>query len=349
MSRSWGRRCGAGVLALAVAIAAAPPAAEAHGPVAPVASSYLARIASVPGGVEANVVDADQRMWLRVAPAVTVVVLDYRGAPYLRFSPAGVAVNQNSAMYYLNQTPAEVPPANLVRTTRTDWHQLTGGHEYGWHDGRLHALASVARLPGATFVGTWSVPVLVDARLTAIRGGLWHADSPSIVWFWPIAVLIACVLAAWRLRIAALDLHVARILAAGALVGVAVAAIGRELHGRPTVSVWQLLLLAAFAGFVAWAARRLLVRRHGYFFFFIVAVVALWEGVVMLPTLLHGFVLTAVPAFLARTATVVCLGSGVGLLLVAFRLADRQRDEIGDLDREDDFDVEGEPAWGVET
>jgi hypothetical protein len=29
-----------------------------------------------------------------------------------------------------------------------------------------------------------------------------------------------------------------------------------------------------------------------------------------------------VPAFLARAAAVVCLGSGLGLLLVAFRLVD---------------------------
>ena len=41
---------------------------------------------------------------------MTVVVLDYRGAPYLRFSRSGVDVNQASSMYYLNQTPAETPP-----------------------------------------------------------------------------------------------------------------------------------------------------------------------------------------------------------------------------------------------
>jgi hypothetical protein len=347
MSRRSGHWCGAGLLALAIAVTAAP-AAEAHGPVAPIASSYLARVGSVPRGLEAQVIDADQRMWLRVAPHATVVVLDYRGAPYLRFSPAGVDVNHNSAMYYLNQTPAEVPPVNLARTTPAEWHRVSSSHEYSWHDGRLHALASVARLPGVAFVGTWSVPVLLGAQLSAIRGGLWHADDPSLVWLWWIVVLVACVLAAWRLRIAAVDLGVARSLAAGALVGIAVAAIGRELHGRPSVSVWQLLLLAVYAAFVAWAAGRLALRRHSYFFFFIVAVVALWEGVVMLPTLLHGFVLMAVPAFLARVATVICLGCGVGLLFVAFRLADRQRDQSDDLDREDDFELEDERTWGVE-
>src|SRR5690242_20478773 len=84
------------LLGLLVALAVCPRAAEAHGPVAPVASSYFAKPLQVPPGLEAKVVDGDLRMWLRVPPNETVVVLDYRGAPYLRFSPAGVAVNHNS-------------------------------------------------------------------------------------------------------------------------------------------------------------------------------------------------------------------------------------------------------------
>ena len=60
-------------------------------------------------------VDGDLRMWLKAPASATVTVLDYRGAPYLRFSRAGVEVNQNSAMYYLNQTPvAALPPTNLT-------------------------------------------------------------------------------------------------------------------------------------------------------------------------------------------------------------------------------------------
>ena len=62
-------------------------------------------------------IDGDQRMWLRVAPSETRPDSRLPGAPYLRFSRSGVAVNQNSAMYYLNQTPAEVPPSNLGPAT----------------------------------------------------------------------------------------------------------------------------------------------------------------------------------------------------------------------------------------
>ena len=106
-------------------LAALPGPAVAHGPVAPIATSYRARIGQLPAGLDAKVVDGDQRLWLRVPPTETVVVLDYRGAPYLRFSRAGVAVNRNSPMYYLNQTPAEVPPSSLGPRTPPKWSGVT--------------------------------------------------------------------------------------------------------------------------------------------------------------------------------------------------------------------------------
>jgi hypothetical protein len=323
---------------LAAAVAGGfPSAAQAHGPVAPAALDYLARVGHMPAGLDAKVVDGDQRMWLRVPPAHTVVVLDYRGAPYLRFSRAGIDVNQSSAMYYLNQTPvAATPPANLGPHTPPQWHRVSGGHAYGWHDGRLHALATVALPRGVSYVGRWSVPIVVDGRRSAVSGGVWHAGAPSIVWFWPIAVLVLCVLAGWRVRSPALDRRTARLLAFGALCAVVVAAIGRQLHGRPTVSVFQLVELAVILAFVLWAFVRVFVQRVAFLTYFAIAIVALWEGLELVPTLLNGFVLIALPAFVARAATVVALGTGVGLLLVGFRLADRRDESPGQLEGEDD-------------
>jgi hypothetical protein len=306
-----------------------PAAAHAHGPIAPVASDYFAKPLAVPAGLQVKVVDGDLRMWLRAPAGETVVVLDYRGAPYLRFSRAGVAVNHNSSMYYLNQTPfAQTPPANLTARTPPRWHRVSSGHAYEWHDGRLHALASVALTPGVSFVGRWNVPLRVDGRLTAIDGGLWHADHPSLVWFWPIIVVLTCVLAARRVRRRDLDFLVTRILATAALIGVAIAGLGVQLHGRPGISALQLFELALILAFVAWGVWRAVLHRPGYFTAFLVAVGAIWAGGVLIGTLLHGFVLIALPAFLARTATVVCLASGAGLLLLVFRLLDHaDRDE----------------------
>jgi hypothetical protein len=323
------------VLALVAVLVAAggfPCAAEAHGPVAPLASSYLARVDRVPTGLDAQVVDGDQRMWLQVTPSETVVVLDYRGAPYVRFSRAGVQVNQNSAMYYLNQTPvAETPPSNLNRTTPPTWQRVSGGHDYGWHDGRLHALATVALAPGATYAGRWVIPVVVDGHHSAISGGLWYAGAHSIVWFWPIVVMILCVAAVWRVHRPQLDALVARVCAIVALVGIGVVAVARGLHGRPDVGVFQLVEMGLLLAFVGWLFVRVLRLRGGYFRFFAIAFIALWQGIEFIPTLRHGFVLLALPAFLVRAATVLCLGCGACLMALAVRLAEQPEHEAPTL------------------
>jgi hypothetical protein len=343
MDRPRWRAIALAVACVLVAVGACPPMAEAHGPVAPVASSYLAKVGRLPAGVDGKVVDGDQRMWLRVVPSETVVVLDYGGAPYLRFSRAGVAVNRNSAMFYLNQTPvAETPPAALSPSTPPTWQPVGGGHDYGWHDGRLHALATVALAPGMSFVGRWSIPVRVDGRLSSISGGLWHAGPPSIVWFWPIVVLLLCVLAAWRVRRPELDALVARGLASVALVAFALGGLGRELHGRPTVSIWQAVELALILAFAAWGLRRVLFGRPGYFSFFVIAFAVIWEGAVLITTLLYGFVLIALPAFVVRAATVLCLGCGVGLLLLVFRLSDQFERSSNRTDATDALGGEGD-------
>ncbi len=82
----------------------------------------------------------------------------------------------------------------------------------------------------------------------------------------------------------------------------------------------ELGLLLALLG---WLFVRVLRVRGGYFRFFAIAFVALWEGIELIPTLLHGFVLLALPAFVTRAATVVCLECGAGLLALAVRLADQ--------------------------
>jgi hypothetical protein len=228
-------------------------------------------------------------------------------------------------MYYLNQTPvAATPPANLTASTPPSWHGVSVGHAYEWHDGRLHALAAIVLTPGVAFVGRWNVPLRVDGRPSSLNGGLWHADRPSIVWFWPIVVLVACVLAALRLRRPALDVLVTRVLASGALIAIVGAGLGLELHGRPAVSAIQLFELAAILAFVGWASWRTASRRAGPFTWFLIAAAAIWAGAELVTTLLDGFVLIALPAFLARAVTVACLGAGAALLLLVFRCVSQE-------------------------
>jgi len=340
------RRAIVGALLCALlAMAAAPGVAQAHGPVAPVASSYLAKITSVPARLDAKVVDGDQLMWLRAAGGETVVVLDYRGAPYLRFSTAGVAVNHNSSMFYLNQSPlAATPPVDLGPSTPPDWQPASDGHEYRWHDGRLHALATVALAPGARLVGRWRIPLLVNGRPSSISGQLWYSPDPSVVWFWPIVVLLACVLAAWRVRSASLDTLVARGLGFAALLAIGTAAVAHELHGRPSVTPFQLIELAIILAFVAWGLLRLAFRSDGFFIYLVIGLVAVWQGAELIPTLIDGFVLIALPAFVVRAAAVVALGTGLSLLVLVFRLAELSDASEGERE---EYENEDETAWNL--
>jgi hypothetical protein len=329
------------------AVALFPGSAAAHGPVAAVASSYLAKVTRAPVGLTPEVIDADQSMWLAVAARETVIVLDYRGAPYLRFSRSGVEVNERSEMYYLNQNPSLPPPGDLTRKTAPKWTTVTAAHTYHWHDGRLQALASVAVPPGTRDVGTWRIPLRLEGRSTAIVGRLLYAPDPSIVWFWPIIVLIACALAAWRVRRPSLDLYVGRGLALAALAAIAVGAVGRGLYGRPAVSVGQLLFMAVLLAFVAFQALWVASGRAGYFSLLLVSIAALYADLVQFPVLLHGYVLMVIPPFLARAAVAVSIGATVGLFAFSLRIGDRTPDDPHPQRRGTEAEVSGDSARGA--
>ena len=252
------------VAAAMIATAVLPSVAQAHvGPTNPVASSYVARIGQVPARLEARVVGGDLKMWLRVPPTDTVTVVDYRGAPYLRFSPSGVDVNSNSGMVYLNQPVPVNPPTSITPHTPPHWERVTSGHEYAWHDGRLHALAAVALAPGQTFVGRWKIPLLINGRPTAITGGLFHADDPSIVWFWPIIVLLVCMWAVCRVHRRELDRAVGSALALGGLAAITILALGHQLQGEPFVSTGQLIVLGVILAGVAALLVNVVLRGAG--------------------------------------------------------------------------------------
>jgi hypothetical protein len=300
--------------------ALAPASADAHGAINPVASSYLARIASAPPGFSAHVVDGDLQLWLQVPRHESVRVLDYRGAPYLRFDDGHIWANQNSQMYYYNQIPAANPPARLGRATPPRWIAVGDGYSYEWHDGRLHALALEANPSGSSYLGAWRIPLVLDGRRLAVSGTLWFRPAPSIVWFWPVVVLLLCVLAGWRLHDLQIDAVVARCIALFTLVGITLAATGRDLHGRPGLSGFGVAELSVIAVLSTWTAWRTVRARTRAFAYCLIVVAALWEGITLIPTLLHGYVLLALPPFLGRLATVTCLAGAVALALPTIRL-----------------------------
>ena len=295
-----------------------PATAAADGPLTPVASSYLARITHVPAGLHAKVLDGYLSLWLQASPEMDVTVFDFYGAPWLHFDREGVFQNRNSQEYYLGQTPIpETPPTGLTARTPPHWVMVSGGHSYTWREGRLHSVALEARAPGVSYVGPWSIRLRVNGDPARLSGGVWYAARPSIVWFWPIVVLIACALAIWRLHDRRLNRRVARALAFVLLALIAIAALGRELHGRPTVGALQVIELAIGLAVIGAAGRWLAASRGGRPLSWAIALVSLWAGLVLSPVLLHGFVLVALPAFLARLAATLLLGGSVGLALLA--------------------------------
>jgi hypothetical protein len=343
-----GRLLASAIAALVLTLLA-PAAAQAHGPVDPSGSTYLARVAHVPVGLQAKAIDGDLRLWMRAAPSLNVYVIDYRGAPYLHFERAGVFVNRNSSMYFLNQIPPVTPSTDLGPATRPDWHRVTAGHTYLWHDGRLHAGATQARLPGARFAGDWLVPLRVDGAAAAIRGGLYYAPGPSPVWFWPVAVVLGCVLAGVRLRRPALDLRLARICGGIALTGFVVASIGHQLHGRPGVSTGNVLALVVELVAAAIAVWLLFARDPRWLVLAAVAALTLWQGVSLIAALEDGWVLLALPAFVGRTAVAACLAGGAGLIPLVLVEAERAARARGPAVRErradDDNEWEDDEAW----
>ncbi len=67
----------------------------------------------------------------------------------------------------------------------------------------------------------------------------------------------------------------------------------------------------------------MLLRRAGGVHLFVISFVALWAGGTLVTVLLNGFVLMAIPAFVARAAVVVALGCGGGLFLALLARMDR--------------------------
>lgn len=318
MRRSVSVRHVVTVLVLAGAIACLEPAAAlAHaGLSAPVATSYLAKVAHTPPGIEAKVVDGDQQLWLRADPALTVMVTGLRGEPYLRFAPSGVWVNRHSPTAYLNNPRPQVPPRGAVPGATPLWKRVSSAHTYMWHEDRLHSLAVTARSGAARYVGTWSVPITVGERAARITGGLSYSPDPPLVWFWPIIVVAACCGLLLRLRSSRVDVTMGTALTCITLVAIIVARAGRGFYGRPGVSTGALIEFGVYAALalaglclMAFPARRDIGT-------VIAAVVGFAVGIGMIPVLTRGFVLTAVPVWVERVAVSATLAGCVSCLLV---------------------------------
>ena len=311
-----------------------PAAAMADGPITPAATDYLARVTHVPAGMQARTVDGYVQLWVRADPGKRVVIKDFRGAEFLKFTSSGVYINHNSQEYYLNQVPIPaVPPRGLTAKTPPRWFKVSSGRQYTWREGRLHALATIALQPGQSYVGRWQIPVSVNGVNADIRGGMWHHPAPSPFWFWPVLVMLLCALAAWRVRSPELDRRLAKGLTLTLMALFVIAMASRQLHGRPYVDLGQVIALLLIAAVVAVAAARELARPvPGLMIMLATAIVAMWAGVTLIPVLTHGYVLVAFPPFIVRCVVAALLGGSLSLFLVGVRFLGKVPLDSGDED-----------------
>jgi hypothetical protein len=166
------------------------PSAAAHGGggASKGYASTITAVAPASPGVRAAILDADDRLQLRVTGPGVVVVHGYEGEPYLRFSPEGVFRNRRSPATYLNDDrygKVALPPLADPEAP-PDWERVApAGRAYDWHDHRIHWMSPAypAKVEAAKdrphHIFDWTVPGTVDGRRLAIEGSLDYAPLPG--------------------------------------------------------------------------------------------------------------------------------------------------------------------------
>jgi hypothetical protein len=192
------------LLAASLAALCACPAAVAHGGGA--AKGYRSAVTAVSpavAGIDATVLDGDDRLQLTVPGDHVVVVDGYEGEPYLRFAPDGVYENARSPATYLNEDrygkvdlPDDVDP-----DATPDWRRVVpGGRRFDWHDHRIHWMSRTlppkiqAAKDKAQHVFNWTVPATLGGKPLTIAGSLDYQPPPTKIPRVMIVILVLLVL-----------------------------------------------------------------------------------------------------------------------------------------------------------
>jgi hypothetical protein len=164
------------------------PAVAAHGDGGALGfrSSVTATV-PVTAGVEAVVLDSDDRLQLTNDSGKTVAISGYEGEPYLEFRDGRVFRNALSPATYLNderfgdvEVPDEADPKAPPR-----WEEVAPRERYDWHDHRIHWMSRElppkveATKDQAQHVFDWKVPGTIDGEPFAIEGSLDYSPPPS--------------------------------------------------------------------------------------------------------------------------------------------------------------------------
>jgi len=170
---------GAAAAAFAVLCVAAAPALAREGN--PNYRSEVSGVAPALPGLEAHVLNHDDRIELVYDGERPLVVQGYRKEPYLRFSPGGlVEVNRRSPAAYLNEDRfAQVELPGLAdHRAPPSWAPVAENGRYDWHDHRIHWMSEATMPPqiedegDRTKVFDWEIPMASAGRSVAVHGTL---------------------------------------------------------------------------------------------------------------------------------------------------------------------------------
>jgi hypothetical protein len=149
-------------------------------------------------GVFVNVLGGDDRLRLSNYSGRTILVLGYRGEPYLRFTKRGVFENFRSPNAYLDhyRYPPAAAPAEADPAAQPRWMKVADGVTFEWHDHRIHwdkrtPPPAVRDDPDRVhLIFNWRVPARADSGRFLIKGFLGYtppAKSDDDGWVIPVA------------------------------------------------------------------------------------------------------------------------------------------------------------------
>jgi len=306
------------VIALVLALTR-PSSADAHVKTGLLSTDFEARISGLrppAAGVTASILGGDQKLELHVAGTHVVIVLGIVGEPFLRFSPSGVEVNRASPTA---TNDGVVSASDALPPGRPAWRQVSGDHSYSWHENRLRPLPQVSTgSDAARRVTSWSIPLVVDGRRSALVGGEWFEQrQPLAPWIAAGVALLLLAAVAARFAHDALRRRVAAALLVAAVGSLLVGWSGIGLEGR--TSMLGLILAGAFTCSGGACALAAVAASPGAAREPAMALVGAFAATFAAPQLgvfAHGFVLSALPPGTARALAAVAVVGGTAVVVL---------------------------------